>query len=140
SSSAEVLLKVIEDDPVPIRRIDSHLSVDVETIVMKCLEKDPARRYDSAADLAEDLRRYLEGETIKAGRAALGERILKRVKKNRALTTVVSVVLISTLVLGGMSLYTYMKSAEEAVLAQQLGQEIERMDSIIRQARLLPLH
>ena len=55
----EVIRRVATDEPVRPRRIDAGIHRDLETIILKCLEKDPARRYDSAGRLAEDLERFL---------------------------------------------------------------------------------
>ena len=63
---AETLLAVIENDPVPPRRINRKISRDLETIVLKCLEKSPSRRYASAQHLADDLERFLNYEPIEA--------------------------------------------------------------------------
>jgi WD40 repeat protein/predicted Ser/Thr protein kinase len=63
---AEAARLIVEHDAPPLGTIDSKLRGDVETIVAKALEKDPARRYSSAADLAADLRRWLAHEPILA--------------------------------------------------------------------------
>ena len=57
---------VLSDEPVPPRRLNASLPLDVETICLKCLEKEPGKRYASAAALAEDLRRFLDGQPIQA--------------------------------------------------------------------------
>ena len=61
--------QVCDGDPVPPRQLNPAISKDLETICLKCLEKDPSRRYGSAVGLADDLRRYLRirancGETV----------------------------------------------------------------------------
>src|SRR5579864_2576301 len=53
-------------DPVPPRLLNANIDHDLETICLKCLEKDPRRRYASAEALAEDLQRYLNDEPISA--------------------------------------------------------------------------
>lgn len=63
----EALLKqVLETEPVRPRQVDARIPRDLETIVLKAASKEPARRYDSAQDLAEDLRRFLADEPIHA--------------------------------------------------------------------------
>jgi tRNA A-37 threonylcarbamoyl transferase component Bud32 len=69
SSVHEVLMKVTMLAPPPLRQINPALPQELETIVLRCLEKDPARRYLSAADLAADLRAWLEGQPSTVARA-----------------------------------------------------------------------
>ena len=63
---AVVLARVQFADPVPPRRLHPEVPRDLETICLKCLEKDPARRYPTADALADDLRRFLDGKTVAA--------------------------------------------------------------------------
>src|SRR5262245_13356363 len=67
-------IKVLNDDPLPPTRLLPSLPRDLETICLKCLEKEPARRYASASALAEDLHRFLAGELIQARPAGAAKR------------------------------------------------------------------
>lgn len=62
----ETIRQVIQVEPVPLRRLNPAIDADLETICLKCLDKEPARRYPSALALADDLRRYLDHQPIQA--------------------------------------------------------------------------
>jgi serine/threonine protein kinase len=73
---------ILETEPMALGLIDRALKGDIEVIVAKALEKEPARRYNSAADLAADLRRYLSDHPINARRSTATYRIRKYAKRN----------------------------------------------------------
>jgi len=76
-SSMETVLQVLNQDPVPPRLLNPHVDPDLETICLKCLEKEPGRRYATARDLAQDLENYASGEPI----SARGVNILERLTR-----------------------------------------------------------
>jgi WD40 repeat protein len=97
----DTILQVLEREPVPPRRVNSRVDRDLQTICLKCLEKEPQRRYGSAEALAEDLERWLEGEPIRARPAPGGERLLKWVKRRPAAAALLVVSSVAALALAG---------------------------------------
>ncbi len=80
-----VMMDVLRKEPLAPRRVSSAVSAELEAIIGKAMEKDPGRRYATAHEFADDLRRHLQGETIRARSAGPMLRTLKWAKRNRAL-------------------------------------------------------
>ncbi len=102
ASPLETVLAVLSDPPVPPRRLRPGLARDLETIALKCLEKDVARRYATAGELADDLDRFLRGDSIRARPVSLFERGLRRVKRRPVTTTLGALLLLAGLVAGAL--------------------------------------
>jgi WD40 repeat protein len=83
-SQLEILKQVSADDPIPPRRVRKDICVALEAIALKCLEKDPARRYPSGCDLADDLDRFLAGEPTVARPAGRWEKLRHAAKRHPA--------------------------------------------------------
>ncbi len=98
-STLDTLEQVRRREPVPPSRLQPRVPRDLETICLKCLEKEPARRYASAQDLAEDLRRFQAGEPIRARSASAWEHGVKWVKRRPAQALASGVVGLALIVL-----------------------------------------
>src|SRR5262249_38728409 len=97
----ETLMQVLKDDPPAPRLLQPKLPRAVETLCLKCLHKAPAKRYGSAADLADDLRRFLDGRPIVARRVAWWERAWKAARRRPAAAgSIVALVLAAAAVFG----------------------------------------
>jgi len=90
-----VLRQILEHDPRPLRRVDARIPADLETIIAKAIEKEPAQRYLSAREFAADLQRFLTDQPIQARRTTIAARMLKWAKRHQAL-------IYASLVFGGL--------------------------------------
>lgn len=129
----DTISQVINREPVPPTRLNTGLPRDLGTICLKCLEKEPKKRYATAAALAEDLRRYLVGEPILARPTPWFEQAWKWAKRKPAvasLAATISLVLLATAV-GGYVLARHEKNRadenfrlrQEAVKERNIAQE-----------------
>ena len=98
-SSMDTMLQVLEQEPVAPRVLAPQLDIDLETIALKCLEKIPSQRYESAQALADELGRYLKGQPITARPVTWMERSWRWCKRRPLAATVGSVLLLLLLVL-----------------------------------------
>lgn len=81
-SPLETILQVLHTDPAPPRVLNPKLDVDLETICLKCLEKDPRHRYASAQELADDLQSYLDGNSISARSFNILDRLTRTLERS----------------------------------------------------------
>ncbi len=79
----ETLSQIIEWDPVEPRKLSSRIPRDLETIVLKCLRKDPMDRYGTAEALGQDLRRFVRGDPVEARQQMALEKLARRVRRNK---------------------------------------------------------
>jgi serine/threonine-protein kinase len=79
----ETLLQVVEQDPLNVRQLNKAVDPELSAICMKCLEKEPIDRYESAGKLADDLQRYLNGEQISIRATKSVQDILRRLDRHR---------------------------------------------------------
>jgi WD40 repeat protein len=121
---------VLSAEPVPLRRLRPEVSRDLEAVCRKCLEKDPRRRYPTAAALAEDLRRLLAGDSTLARPAGVMTHVRKQVRRHRAALAGVVLVLATVLSLwGGWRWY------DEAARARVRGERDARRKQYVQSLR-----
>ena len=117
----DILSKVTGSDPVSPRKLERHIPRDLETVVLKALEKDPDRRYQSAKELADDLRRFLNHEPVRAKPATLAQRARKWGRRHPAVVR--SALLVLVLVAAGSSLSSWLVWREKGRTADALAAE-----------------
>jgi tRNA A-37 threonylcarbamoyl transferase component Bud32 len=116
----ETFRQVLADEPVPPSRLNSRVPRDLETVCLKCLHKEPQRRYASAQALAEDLRRYLLGQEVAARPIGRLEKTAKWVRRN---PTVASLSAVAALALVAVAVVSLLFGIEARRKADQLEQQ-----------------
>ncbi|TWU05152.1 Serine/threonine-protein kinase PknB [Symmachiella macrocystis] len=106
SQREALVANIAHDEPLPPRKINRSVPLDLETIVLKAISKDAAMRYKTAQHLADDLRRFLDGMTIEASRPSAWNRTVKWVKRNKPWAAAICTALVAiTSLLAGLAVH-----------------------------------
>ncbi len=119
TSVIETLDQVRTLEPIPPSRLCKSLELDLETICLKCLRKEPENRYASAGELADELVRYQRGEPILARPAGRMERTTKWVRRNPAVTGAIVAAVVALVAGTGFSLWYANVAVEESRRAEK---------------------
>jgi hypothetical protein len=143
----DTLVQVLGQEPVSPAQLNPAVPRDLETIVLKCLEKNMARRYATAQDLADELRRYLAGEPIQARPVSRAERLCRWCRRYPARAVAAGAVLISLLIVmaGGYWFNQRLghqlqqtEAAEQQLQITLTRETAERLDSDLKQLATIP--
>lgn len=123
-----LMSRILEQEPTPLRKIDSSIPVDLETIIHKAVAKDPAHRYQTAEAMASDLRQFIADRPIGARRVHLLERSWRWCRRNRmvaSLTGVVLALLVAVIALQAVSNWRVQRETRDKEHALRIAQENE---------------
>jgi WD40 repeat protein/serine/threonine protein kinase len=135
TNKARLVEKVLHEAPLPPRKVDPRIPRDLETVVLKCLAKEPAERYKDADALAEDVRRFLSDRPILARRSSLAERAWRWCRRNPAVATLtILVVTMLAAVAAGSTVAAVSIAADRQALAKARD-EADRNAAGIERAR-----
>jgi serine/threonine protein kinase len=133
--AAMVMEQVQRDEPRRPRRLDHRIPVDLETICLKCLAKEPAGRYATAQALADDLRRFLAGEPIVARPPGIVGRLLRWAKRRPASAALISAVTVLLFIVVIGSLAFAIRLARETARAEANAEEARSAAETAERAR-----
>ncbi len=137
ATALDTVRQVVDAEPAPPRSVNPGVPADLETICLKCLEKEPARRYASAQEFADELGRFLRHEPIHARPATRTERVRKWVKRKPAMAALVVVSVAAVLALLGSGWLFYGKLRER--LRQSLIEQARSERLVNHRSRSLEL-
>jgi serine/threonine protein kinase/Flp pilus assembly protein TadD len=123
----ELLRRIAFEEPRPPRRLNRAVPAELETIVLKALEKNPAERYASAQELADDLRRFLEDRPIRARRPTVVQKVRKWARRNRTVVWSAGAALLATVVAlaGSVGWAVRDRAARETALDREVDRTLD---------------
>lgn len=121
----QILTQILTKEPPRLRRLDKQIPVDLETICLKAIEKDPDRRYQTAEQFAEDLRRYVNRYAIAAKRVGPLGRLGKFLRRNR-LPAAAAALIIALASVAGVLGWKYRAAEKQAEAEEEKHQEFQR--------------
>ncbi len=127
--AADVVMKVVNDDPAPL---PASIPRDLRHVVGKCLEKDPARRYESAAALADDLEAWLLGEPVRARAPSMIRRLVHAIRRRKVLAAAVAACLVGVAVPAAILLPKWKGEAEARKKSEDEGARKTRAEDAAR--------
>ncbi|MEZ6152399.1 MAG: protein kinase family protein [Pirellulaceae bacterium] len=138
ATSARTHAKILHEQLIPLRQINPLISRDLETVVHKAMARDVDDRYQSAAELSQELLRFHNDEPVKARRSSTAEKLLRIGRRNPVITSMVSVIAMLLVVISVISVFASVR------LQQQLSQTrsaqrtglLRLYDSLLMQARV----
>ena len=131
----ETLAQVANDEPVAPRRLQPKVSRDLETICLKCLNKEPPRRYPSARALAEDLARYRAGEPIRARPVGVHSRAARWARRRPGVAALLAVGAAGALLALALVTWEGRQARQAQARAEQAGREEQRQRLAAEEAR-----
>ncbi len=129
-TQAETLRLVIEEDPVTPSHLRPKMSFDLETICLKCIARDPQKRYSSALELADDLDRFLDGEPVLARRTPVWERALKLAQRHPVKAVMLAMSLMASGVIFGAVQHAQKQESDRIRHAQE--RETDRINGLVQ--------
>jgi serine/threonine protein kinase/WD40 repeat protein len=136
-SRGALMSRILLDEPIPPRRLDPHLPRDLETIILKAIAREPSRRYTTADELVSDLRRFLDGEPIRARRTSAARRTWLWCRRNPAVAMLSLALALMACVVTVVSVVMALRqqqAAGRALVAERDARE-QLFESLVVQAR-----
>ncbi|MFH1655773.1 MAG: serine/threonine-protein kinase [Candidatus Omnitrophota bacterium] len=101
----KIVDKILKSNPDPLRNYNKKVPIELEAIVLKCLEHKPENRYSSIAEVSQDLKNYLNSDPIKAKPIGFIGKTYKRIRKHPVLTSLISIIFISFFVSSALTYF-----------------------------------
>ena len=131
-----MVVQILQDEPPSPRKLQARIPRDLETICLKCLDKDPVRRYTTARAVADDLRRYLGGESILARPVSRTTRACRWCKRNPVVTGLIATAALLLVAVAVVGTVGYVRTLQAlGIVETQRNRVAEALEKVLRGER-----
>ena len=139
-NSISAIYSIMKEEPKLPSKINPHIPKDIETIIVKCMMKEPSLRYPSVNEVERDFKRFLKGEPIGASKPSIFYKVKRKVKKNPLAVSILFTSLFIIILLAGFYIKARIEERKKTEYIVNFVKKTKEIENFLKTQYLLPIH